>query len=99
MCSYLAYPAEEDGVVVLQDANGLRIANKVRWSKWNESKHAGGWPETRTHKNPLQNFSLLRYRIEQIPAHRSKLAALAFSLDGALLATASELGTVIRVFR
>lgn len=60
--SYLAYPAEEDGVVVLQDANRLKITNKI-------------------------------------PAHRSRLAALAFSLDGQLLATASELGTVIRVFR
>lgn len=35
----------------------------------------------------------------QISAHRSRLVALAFSLDGTRLATASEQGTVIRVFR
>ena len=33
--SYLAYPAEEDGVVILHDALSLKIANKVlnniRW--------------------------------------------------------------------
>jgi hypothetical protein len=34
----------------------------------------------------------------QVPAHRSRVVALAFSLDGAYLATASEQGTVIRVF-
>lgn len=35
----------------------------------------------------------------QIPAHRNRLVALAFSLDGTRLATASGQGTVIRVFR
>mmetsp|Transcript_2440 Transcript_2440/g.7449 ORF Transcript_2440/g.7449 Transcript_2440/m.7449 type:complete len:515 (+) Transcript_2440:244-1788(+) len=34
-----------------------------------------------------------------IKAHKSPLTALKFSLDGTLLATASETGTVIRVFR
>ena len=33
-----------------------------------------------------------------IPAHDSPLAALAFSLNGSEIATASEKGTVIRVF-
>lgn len=35
--------------------------------------------------------------ISQIQAHKSPLAAMAFSSDGLLLATASDQGTVIRV--
>lgn len=34
-----------------------------------------------------------------IPAHDSPLAAISFSSTGTLIATASEKGTVIRVFR
>lgn len=36
--------------------------------------------------------------ITKIPAHRNRLVALTFSLDGTRLASASEQGTVIRVF-
>ena len=59
--SYLAYPSEEEGVVLIHDVLGLRLINKIA-------------------------------------AHKNKLAALSFSLDGTLLATASAQGTVIRVF-
>ena len=37
-------------------------------------------------------------RTTTVPAHESALGALALSVDGTLLATASERGTVIRLF-
>ncbi len=35
----------------------------------------------------------------KIPAHESDLAALAINLDGTKVASASEKGTLVRVFR
>merc|ERR1712070_543467 len=44
-------------------------------------------------------YDALNLQIQTIkPAHQTPLAALMFNLDGTLLATSSEKGTVIRVF-
>ncbi|XP_033998165.1 WD repeat domain phosphoinositide-interacting protein 2 [Trematomus bernacchii] len=46
----------------------------------------------------VQVFDTVNLRANMIPAHDSPLAALAFDASGTKLATASEKGTVIRVF-
>lgn len=47
----------------------------------------------------LQIFDAVNLHAKtMIPAHDSPLAAMAFSLNGSEIATASEKGTVIRVF-
>jgi len=43
-------------------------------------------------------FSIIQQAKTMIPAHDSPLAAIAFSSTGTKVATASEKGTVIRVF-
>ncbi|ORY67783.1 WD40-repeat-containing domain protein [Pseudomassariella vexata] len=46
----------------------------------------------------VQVVDLRTENVSIIPAHNSKLQALALSADGELLATASEKGTIVRVF-
>lgn len=58
---------------------------------------------------PVQNYSVVIMWTRrpdrgspfffQVPAHKNRLVALDFSQDGSLLATASDKGTVIRVFK
>ena len=48
--------------------------------------------------NKTNPFFFVQHAKTMIPAHDSPLAALAFSPSGSRIATASEKGTVIRVF-
>lgn len=61
--------------------------------------HGGSSPGSSAPESALQDSANLGSTNHVFQAHRTQLAALAFNPQGTLLATASEKGTVVRLFR
>ncbi|KAL8453469.1 hypothetical protein Emag_001842 [Eimeria magna] len=61
--------------------------------------HGGSSPGTNSQEAMLQEHASSGITNHVFQAHRAQLAALAFNLQGTVLATASEKGTVVRLFR
>ncbi|KAL8434517.1 hypothetical protein Efla_000033 [Eimeria flavescens] len=61
--------------------------------------HGGSSPAASSSDSVLQDQASSALTNHVFQAHRAQLAALAFNPEGTLLATASEKGTVVRLFR
>ncbi|KAL8270216.1 hypothetical protein Esti_005891 [Eimeria stiedai] len=61
--------------------------------------HGGSSPGSNSQDAMLQEHASSNITNHVFQAHRAQLAALAFNLQGTVLATASEKGTVVRLFR
>ena len=90
---------DNGGVGGSTTTGGVEDASGRSWSQQQQQRNNGmvlAFPSKQQGQVRVELYGLRRSTV--VNAHESSLGALALSIDGSLLATASERGTVIRLF-